>query len=215
MQEFLAHGYAATSMDRVASAAGVSKATIYSHFKDKADLFAAIMQQLAEHKFATVFDPRDRTALQGDPRTIIRSLALKMCAQAECDTRFCEFMRLTIGESGRFPELAQPYVERVAKPFITALTNFFADQHLFKDPEVAARTLMGAMVYFVTLQEILHGKNMLPLEAERMVEGLVDLILPLANVPSASGEAVATVAAPQSDDRGNLSETFTKALPSR
>ena len=89
MQEFLAHGYAATSMDRVASAAGVSKATIYSHFKDKADLFAAIMQQLAEHKFATVFDPRDRSALQGDPRTTIRSLALKMCAQAECDKHFC------------------------------------------------------------------------------------------------------------------------------
>lgn len=176
MEEFLAHGYAATSMDRVASAAGVSKATIYSHFKDKADLFAAIMQQLAEHKFATVFDPRDRTALQGDPRTILRSLALKMCDQAQCDRRFCEFMRLTIGESGRFPELAQPYVENVAKPFISALTQYLTDQGIFKDPEIAARTLMGTMVYFVMLQEILHGKSSLPLEAERMVDGLMDLI---------------------------------------
>ncbi|HAG82353.1 MAG TPA: TetR family transcriptional regulator, partial [Cyanobacteria bacterium UBA12227] len=29
MQEFLAHGYAATSMDKVAATAGVSKATVY------------------------------------------------------------------------------------------------------------------------------------------------------------------------------------------
>ena len=57
MREFLTNGYAATSMDRVAATAGVSKATVYSHFQDKAGLFAAIVQQLAEDKFRTMFDP--------------------------------------------------------------------------------------------------------------------------------------------------------------
>ncbi|MEO0759446.1 MAG: TetR/AcrR family transcriptional regulator [Cyanobacteria bacterium J06648_16] len=203
MQEFLAHGYAATSMDRVASTAGVSKATIYSHFKDKADLFAAIMQQLAEHKFATVFDPRDRTALQGDLRTVLRDLALKMCDQAQCDARFSEFMRLIIGESGRFPELAQPYVEKVAKPIIESLTEYLAQQTnpTFKDPEVTARTLLGTMVYFVMLQEILHGKVALPLGPDRMVDGLIDLILPVAETHSHNQEPSL--------------ETFTESRPSR
>jgi len=50
MQEFLAHGYAATSMDRVAIAAGL-KATVYSHFQDKEGLFIALIQRLVEGKF--------------------------------------------------------------------------------------------------------------------------------------------------------------------
>lgn len=37
---FLANGYASTSMDAVATAAGVSKLTVYSHFNDKENLFA-------------------------------------------------------------------------------------------------------------------------------------------------------------------------------
>ncbi|MEM7595548.1 MAG: TetR/AcrR family transcriptional regulator, partial [Cyanobacteria bacterium P01_A01_bin.83] len=39
MKEFLANGYAATSMDKVAKTAQVSKATVYSHFGDKESLF--------------------------------------------------------------------------------------------------------------------------------------------------------------------------------
>lgn len=38
---FLSHGYANTSMDAVASEAGVSKLTVYSHFNDKETLFSA------------------------------------------------------------------------------------------------------------------------------------------------------------------------------
>ncbi|MFM2305164.1 MAG: hypothetical protein RLZZ135_2577, partial [Cyanobacteriota bacterium] len=57
MQEFLAHGYAGTSMDRVATAAGVSKATVYSHFQDKEGLFVALIEQLVQGEFRSIFDP--------------------------------------------------------------------------------------------------------------------------------------------------------------
>lgn len=40
---FMAHGYAAVSMQQIADAAGVNKATLYHHFRDKEDLFVAIM----------------------------------------------------------------------------------------------------------------------------------------------------------------------------
>ncbi|MGH8380362.1 TetR/AcrR family transcriptional regulator [Pseudomonas sp.] len=40
-QLFLTLGYASTSMDAVATAAGVSKLTVYSHFNDKETLFTA------------------------------------------------------------------------------------------------------------------------------------------------------------------------------
>ena len=67
MQEFLAHGYAGTSMDRIATAAGVSKATVYSHFQDKEGLFTALIEQLVQGKFRSLFEPSPEN-LQLEPR---------------------------------------------------------------------------------------------------------------------------------------------------
>ena len=44
--EFREHGFAGTSMDRIAAAAEVSKRTVYNHFPSKDDLFAEILLQL-------------------------------------------------------------------------------------------------------------------------------------------------------------------------
>ncbi|ACD16293.1 TetR/AcrR family transcriptional regulator [Paraburkholderia phytofirmans] len=46
IEEFLAAGYDATSMDRIAARANVSKRTVYNHFPSKEALFAAILHQL-------------------------------------------------------------------------------------------------------------------------------------------------------------------------
>ena len=46
MRVFLEQGYAGTTMDKVASAAGVSKPTVYNHFQDKEALFNALMEKL-------------------------------------------------------------------------------------------------------------------------------------------------------------------------
>lgn len=40
IEEFLAAGYDATSMDRIAARANVSKRTVYNHFPSKEALFA-------------------------------------------------------------------------------------------------------------------------------------------------------------------------------
>lgn len=42
---FSAQGFTAVSMDQIAKAAGVSKQTVYSHFGNKDDLFAAAIEQ--------------------------------------------------------------------------------------------------------------------------------------------------------------------------
>lgn len=41
---FLSHGFTGTSMDAVATEAGVSKLTVYSHFSDKETLFCAAIE---------------------------------------------------------------------------------------------------------------------------------------------------------------------------
>jgi AcrR family transcriptional regulator len=41
---FVAAGYAAVSMQQIADGSGVTKATLYHHFRDKEDLFLAVMR---------------------------------------------------------------------------------------------------------------------------------------------------------------------------
>src|SRR5262245_38232798 len=46
VDEFRRHGFEATSMDRIAAAAEVSKRTVYNHFPSKEELFIEILGQL-------------------------------------------------------------------------------------------------------------------------------------------------------------------------
>lgn len=183
MQEFLANGYAATSMDRVATAAGVSKATVYSHFQDKAGLFTALVQQLAEEKFRTVFDPCDDSSLQGEPRAVLTKVATSILNEAACNPQLCEFVRLIVGESGRFPELAEPYIQNVAKPLLEELTRYLSacEALALSDPEATARVFVGTLIYFVLLQRILGGAVQMPMADDRLITTLVDSIVTARN----------------------------------
>ncbi len=178
MQEFLAHGYAATSMDRVAKAAKVSKATVYSHFGDKESLFNAVIKDLAQDKFQTVMGLQQPQSLEQEPKIVLSAIATRMLNNAKSDRNFQNFIRIIIGESGRFPGLAQAYVRNLAKPAIETLTQYLKSHPELKleDPEATVRVMIGTLVYFVMLQEMLYGQEILPLESERLVNTLTNLI---------------------------------------
>ena len=60
---FSAQGFTAISMDQIAKAAGVSKQTVYSHFGNKDELFAAaIEQKCVSLKFSEIQLPEDVSA---------------------------------------------------------------------------------------------------------------------------------------------------------
>ncbi|MEO1593310.1 MAG: TetR/AcrR family transcriptional regulator, partial [Cyanobacteria bacterium J06632_22] len=57
LEVFTTQGYAAASMSRIATAAGVSKPTLYSYFQDKEGLFVALLQHLMENNSRLLSDP--------------------------------------------------------------------------------------------------------------------------------------------------------------
>ena len=65
-QAFLDSGFGAVSMDAIARAAGVSKATVYAHFAGKEELFGAVVGHVCQHRFETFsageLDPADARA---------------------------------------------------------------------------------------------------------------------------------------------------------
>jgi TetR/AcrR family transcriptional regulator, regulator of autoinduction and epiphytic fitness len=176
MQEFLAHGYAGASMDRVAVAAGVSKATVYSHFQDKEGLFTVLIEQLARKKFNSIFGTEP---LEGEPVIGLRELATKALDLMIKDQEHCAFMRVLIGESGRFPELAQICVRAMIKPLLETLSQYLAahPELKIKDPEATARILLGSLVHFHITQDVMHGKNIMPMESDRLIDALMHLIV--------------------------------------
>ncbi len=179
MQEFLARGYAATTMDRVAIAAKVSKATVYSHFQDKECLFTALIQSLVEQKFRSIFDLADAQVLQTSPDIVLKAFANQAFDVATKEPQFLNFMRIILGESGRFPQLARTFVRNVEQTSFKMICQYFtACPHLkVSDPEATARIFVGAIVHFLIVQEMLHGKDIVPMERDRIIETLVNLIV--------------------------------------
>ena len=179
MQEFLKNGYAATSMDKVAKSAGVSKATVYSHFGDKESLFSASIQDLIKDEFQQMMDLETPQSLEQDPQVVLSAIANQILAKASRDRSFQDFIRIIIAESGRFPELAKAYVNSVVKPAIEVMTKYFKSHPALEleDPEAMVRVMLGTMFYYVMLQEMMHGKDIVPMESDRIIKTLSDLIV--------------------------------------
>lgn len=179
--EFLHHGYAGTSMDRVAKAAGVSKQTLYSHFSDKDGLFAAMVERVASQKLAVIWSQ----PLTGEPELVLRSLADRLLDHAMNDEDYLGFVRLLVAESRQHPELAQMLLRCLAKPAIEVLKTYLRSQPNLPiaDPEVAARIFVGSLIHHGFTQKLLGGDVVMPLASQRLVDGLI-----LATLGPASAE---------------------------
>lgn len=139
---FLRHGYRGTSMDAVASAAGVSKQTVYAHFADKTALFTAIVEGTIERAGGAVIAEIPSLRDSADPAADLRDLARRYLG-AVMRPEVLALRRMIIGEAQRRPELARTYYARAPEAALAALAEAFA--HLgtrgllrVPDPAVAA-----------------------------------------------------------------------------
>ncbi|MDY6782147.1 MAG: TetR/AcrR family transcriptional regulator [Cyanobacteriota bacterium] len=173
--EFLARGYARTSMDRVAKAAGVSKQTLYSHFSDKDGLFTALVRRIAVDKFQLVWSK----PLKGNPRSVLQDLAHRLLTENRNDTEYLRFCRLIVAESELRPDLAQIFLKNLVQPAVAVLSRYFEEcaELNIDDPEATARIFVGSLIHWLMIQEVLDGKEVMPMEAERIIESLIDLIV--------------------------------------
>ncbi|WP_066426102.1 TetR/AcrR family transcriptional regulator [Anabaena sp. 4-3] len=175
MQEFLQHGYAATTMDKVTAAAGVSKTTVYSYFQDKEGLFTVLIERLAKEKYLAVQNPE---FLQGEPQIVLRRLAHHILDQVHQEQELLSLVRLIIGESGRFPSLARIFVSNIDKPGLELVSEYFTEHPELQlpDPQVAARIFIGTLIHFTIIQSMLHGEDIIPMERDRLIDQLVNLM---------------------------------------
>ena len=178
MQEFLTHGYAATTMDNVTAAAGVSKATVYSYFQDKESLFTALVEQLTCKNYEETYHPEDPKSWEGEPGEVLRRFAGNFLEKMKSKQEIKGLIRVIIGESGRFPVLAQIFVRNMDKKVFKHLVEYLksSEELQLPDPEAAARVFLGTLVHYGIVQYLLQAQDIMPMDSDRLIDTLIHFV---------------------------------------
>lgn len=147
---FIAKGFAATRLDDVAAAAGISKGLLYRYFDNKAELFKAMVRAMLVSTIRNAADQLTRSATAAEALDFFLA---QMKAVAN-DPRRSAIPKLVISESGNFPEIAVFYLTEVINPALTQLTALIrrgvaTGEFRKVDPVSAARLLVAPFLMTV------------------------------------------------------------------
>ena len=120
---FLADGFEGASVDDIARAAGVSKATLYSYFPDKRLLFMEVARTECLRQAEESMELIDTCA---PPRDVLFMAARRMIGFIL--SRFGQqVFRLCVAEADRFPELGRHFYESGPMVVRARMRDYFAD----------------------------------------------------------------------------------------
>jgi len=141
---FLEHGYEETSMDAIAAEAGVSKRTVYSHFRSKEMLFVEIMEAMCQHFGLT---PQETIDPDSPPERYLCASAKFVLAKV-MDPRMQSVMRTIAGEAAIFPEMGQRFWALGPGNMTAKITDYLRAQDAagvlsVPDPRLSAGMFQG------------------------------------------------------------------------
>lgn len=139
---FLRHGFLGTNMDGVAELAGVSKQTVYAHFKSKEALFIEIVAAMTGGAAEAIGEDVEEVLDDRPVEDYLMAVAVDQLTIV-LTPRLMQLRRMVIGEVERFPELGRSlYLNgpmRSIRRLTRALAHYTAIGQLrTPDPEVAA-----------------------------------------------------------------------------
>lgn len=168
---FLRKGFGATTVDEIAEAAHVSKATVYSNFGDKAAVLAALLDRVAAESAQILAGV---VALLDGPGPVEDRLEQTATALARGVLRpeVLQLRRLALAESVRFPAEVAAYYEHGPGSTIRLLARAFTDLDaqgllVVDDPEEAAARFAYSVVGPAQDRALLTGVTPDPVEVGR------------------------------------------------
>jgi len=192
---FYRDGFARTSLDAVAEAAGVTRGAIYWHFKNKSDLFNAMcdrvhlpMEQLAESV---------NQETTGDPLDHMRKVAVFFLQECEHNPHFRKIIEILWKKTEfvdpsdaiyiRQHEAAMSGREHITK----SLSRAVETKHLSPDTDIRLAALLLQASIEGILQNWLLAPEYFSLaeEAERLVDACFDTIRNASSLKMAGKQA--------------------------
>jgi len=172
---FLRRGYDSASMDLIAAEAGVSKQTIYNHFRSKDDLFREIIADITK----SLFGPLSMSeAARSTPARQLRSFGQDFLA-LQLQPSSLALHRLVIAASARFPGLGAELFAVGPGRLIRVLADYLRMETkrgrlAVDDPERAAELFIGMLSGRVQLRALLGvRKTMSQAEIDSRVDDCV------------------------------------------
>jgi TetR/AcrR family transcriptional regulator of autoinduction and epiphytic fitness len=176
--EFRAHGFEATSMDKVAATAEVSKRTLYNHFASKEDLFAEILLQLWHRSASQV--ALDYQAGEPLREQLLALMQQKLEMLANDD--FIDLARVAVAATIHSPERARDMVARLGEKESGLVTWIRAAQKDGRvkagDAALAAQLLEGMVKGAAFWPQVAMGQPKLaPRDQKKVAAAAVDVFL--------------------------------------
>jgi AcrR family transcriptional regulator len=174
---FLTQGYGATSIEAVAQRLRISKRTFYHRFRDKAELFAAVVHRIMER-----LRPPDMAQLFGGGplRQVLLQLA-SAALRAALAPQAIALQRLILSEAARFPELAVIVLnEGTRREAIDAIARLLMQQTeglTTDDARFAAEQFLQMVISAPQRRAMGLGPTMAEDECKAWAEGTVRLFL--------------------------------------
>jgi AcrR family transcriptional regulator len=122
-EAFLQDGYSGTSMSRIAAEVGGSKATLYSYFPSKKELFIAVTDRETQQLYDEIF----KTQLSFEPTAAAFQDFVRRCLHGLLSDTIIAGYRLIIAEAGRFPEMGKQTYELSVRRGAERLAHYFAE----------------------------------------------------------------------------------------
>jgi len=187
---FMDQGFGGTSMDAIAEAAAVSKATLYAYFASKEDLFTHVVALAGETQVKALESPQD------DVRESLRQSAREI-AHLILSADNVAMHRIIMSEGRNFPDLGARFytagpavlIDRLAALLAAAMQSGVLRQ---APPRVAAVQFIGMILGDLQLRVLLHvgkppGRRAREEAAEQGVDAFLRGYLP---GPLANGEDI-------------------------
>ena len=153
---FMERGFAATRVDDIATAAGISKGAVYQYFPTKQAIFEALVRRAVGPLVdEAVTASADRP---GDPAKVIEGLARAVATRLKDPTR-AAIPLLVIAEAASFPELAEFYRKEVVERAVAAFSRLYEEgvargQLRAVPSAVAMRCVMGPIIANIILGRV-------------------------------------------------------------
>jgi AcrR family transcriptional regulator len=157
---FAIDGYERTSVDAIATEAGVSKRTVYSHYSDKEALFLSVVRETYEGMLARISEIVDHVSWDRDLADALTGCVTDITRSIVRSPQRSTLARLLITEAPHFPDvidllhtreiaplIAVPLERLAAAGQLTVIDGRQAAEHLgaLTFGQVSTRSLMGTV----------------------------------------------------------------------
>lgn len=176
---FMADGFEGASVDDIARAANVSKATLYSYFSDKKLLFLEVASSECQRQSCEAINTIDTSA---PPRVVLEQVG-KHFVRFLTSTFGQQVFRICVAESDRFPELGRQFYGSGPAVMRAEIVRYFeaaiARGELAIEDKPLAADQFAELCKADVWSRLIFGvsASITPPEIDRVVAGAVDVFM--------------------------------------